>query len=596
MIENSSPKPATRLFDLLPRLKETYVEGTIFMYKEEGKWMDYTIADFVSNADNLSSGLISLGINVGDKIATISNNRPEWNYLDMAMLQIGAVHVPIYPTISEEDFKFIFNDAEVKLVFVSDEALYSKVQSIMANCPNIKSVFTFNKVNNARHWTEVRDLGAKNNNTEQIKLLKDGIKGNDLATIIYTSGTTGTPKGVMLSHANILSNIYSCDHLVPVSAGERVLSFLPINHIFERTIVYMYIYLGATICYAESIDKIGENIRELNPYFFSAVPRLIEKVYAKIINTGKEQKGIKKFLFFWAVDLGLRYEFEGANGWWYEFQLMLANKLVFSKWRKALGGNLRGIVTGSAALQPRLQRIFWAAKIPVIEGYGLTETSPVISVNTLEKGDCKFGTIGPVIKDVEVKIAEDGELLVKGPNVMLGYYKRPDLTAEAIDKDGYFHTGDIGMFDGRFLKITDRKKEIFKTSGGKYIAPQAIENKFKESPFMEQIMVIGENQRFPAALIVPDFGYLRNWCKLKGIAIDSNESLCKNPAVIARFAEEVEGFNKDLGHVEQIKKFELMPREWTVESGDLTPTMKLKRKIILSKNEALIEKIYQENE
>ncbi len=585
----------TRLFDLLTRLKETYKEGDIFVYKEDGKWINHTIDEFVANSESLSYGLISLGIGVGDKIATISNNRPEWNYLDMAMLQIGAVHVPIYPTISEEEFKFIFNDAEVKLVFVSDEILYNKVQSILKDSTTIKAVYTFNKIDGAKHWTEVRDLGNQHVDLEKLNRLKDSIKGNDLATIIYTSGTTGTPKGVMLSHANILSNIISCDHLVPVSFREKVLSFLPINHIFERTIVYMYIYLGATICYAESIDKIGDNIREIKPYFFSAVPRLIEKVYAKIINKGKEQKGIKKFLFFWAVDLGLRYEFDGANGWWYEFQLKIANKLIFSKWREALGGNIRGIVTGSAALQPRLQRIFWAARIPVIEGYGLTETSPVISVNTLDKGDCKFGTIGPVIKDVEVKLAEDGEIIVRGPNVMLGYYKRPDLTAEAIDKDGYFHTGDIGMFDGKFLKITDRKKEIFKTSGGKYIAPQAIENKFKESPFIEQIMVIGENQRFPAALIIPDIHYIKDWAKIKGIALpNSHEDICKNASVIERIQEEVTRFNNDLGHVEQIKKFELLPAEWTVESGDLTPTMKLKRKIIMGRNAGLIERIYEE--
>ena len=443
----------TRLFDLLTRLKENFTEGDIFVYKEDGKWINHTIEEFYSNAESLSHGLMAAGINVGDKIATISNNRPEWNYLDMAMLQIGAVHVPVYPTISEEEFKFIFNDSEVRMVFVSDELLFNKVQNILKDCPSIKAVFTFNKINGANHWTELRDSGRNNVDSNKLNTLKDSIKGSDLATIIYTSGTTGVPKGVMLSHSNILSNIISCDHLVPVTVGEKVLSFLPINHVFERTVVYMYLYIGATICYAESIDKLGENILEIRPYFFSAVPRLIEKVYAKIINKGKEQKGIKKALFFWAVNLGLRYEFDGANGWWYEFQLKIANKIIFSKWREALGGNIRGIVTGSAALQPRLQRIFWAAGIPVIEGYGLTETSPVISVNTLVKGDCKFGTIGPLIRDVEVKFGDDGEILVKGPNVMMGYYKRPDLTAEAIDNEGWFHTGDIGMFDGKFLKI-----------------------------------------------------------------------------------------------------------------------------------------------
>ena len=585
----------SRLFDLLPRLAQNFSKATMFISKEERKWINHSVEEFISNSNSISYGLMALGIGEGDKIATISNNRPEWNYIDMGMLQIGAIHVPVYPTISEEEFKFIFNDAEVKLVFVSDIDLYNKIQHIIKDCPSVKGVYTFNKIEDAKHWSEIKDLGIQNINANKLNEIKEGIDGNYLATIIYTSGTTGVPKGVMLSHANILSNIISCEHLPPIHSGEMALSFLPINHIFERTLVYVYIYLGITVCYAESIDKIGDNIREIHPNFFSAVPRLIEKVYARIIDKGKEQKGIKKILFFWAVNLGLRYEHDGANGWWYEFQLKIANKIIFNKWREALGGKLKGIVSGSAALQPRLQRIFWAARIPIIEGYGLTETSPVISVNTLEPGNCKFGTVGPVINGVEVKIADDGEILCKGPNVMMGYYKKPDLTAEVIDKDGYFHTGDIGTFEGKFLKITDRKKEIFKTSGGKYIAPQAIENKFKESPFIEQLMVIGENQRFPAALIVPSFNYVREWCKIKEIpALMTNEELIKKPEVIKRIQEEVDKMNEDFGHTEKIKKIELLPHEWTVDSSELTPTMKLKRKVIMEKNKKLIDKIYEE--
>ncbi|MEI6817586.1 MAG: long-chain fatty acid--CoA ligase [Bacteroidota bacterium] len=584
----------TRIFDLLERLKEVNKDGTIFTAKENGKWVNCSSQEFIENSYNVSYGLMKMGIGGGDKIATITNNRPEWNFVDMAMLQIGAVHVPMYPTISEVDFKYIFNDAEVKIVFVSDEILLQKVKNVLKDCPTIKAVYTFNKIEGANHWTEVNDLGKNNVDLERLTNIRETIRGNDMATIIYTSGTTGIPKGVMLSHGNILSNIHACDTLVPVKANERVLSFLPINHIFERTVVYMYLYLGATVCYAESIDKMGDNIRELKPYFFSAVPRLIEKVYAAIINKGKELKGVKKMLFFWAIDLGLEYEFDGANGWWYETQLKLANKLVFSKWRDALGGNIRAIVTGSAAVQPRLQRIFWAAGIPLLEGYGLTETSPVIAVNTLDNGDSRFGTVGKVIKDVEVKIADDGEILVKGPNVMLGYYKKQQLTNEAIDTANYFHTGDIGMFDGKFLKITDRKKEIFKTSGGKYIAPQMIENKFKESPFIEQVMVIGENRRFPAAFIVPNFGYLRNYCKMHGINATTNEELVNNKAIINKINEEVTKLNESLAHYEQIKKIELLPKEWSLESGDLTPTLKLKRKVILEKYKDIIEQMYVE--
>ncbi len=596
----------TRLFDLLPHIAANYQKSDLLASKENGQWTGLSTKDFIFQVNALSYGLLSLGIKKDDKIATISNNRPEWNILDFAMLQIGAIHVPVYPTISTGDMEFILNDAEVKLVFLSDKDLFHNISQIAPNVPTIKGLYTFNQVEGAKNWTELRDAGLRQAQSpdfdklspqEVLNNAKASVSGSDVATIIYTSGTTGNPKGVMLMHSNILSNFISCEHLPPVDSHCRALSFLPINHIFERCLVYLYLYLGVSVYYAESIDKIGDNIREVNPDFFSAVPRLIEKVYDKIVTKGKDLTGIKKMMFFWALNLGLRYEMERANGWWYGFQLSIARKLVFSKWKEALGGKIRGIVSGSAALQPRLIRVFWAAGIPILEGYGLTETSPVIAVNTLDPGGCRVGTVGKLIKDVQVEIAEDGEILCKGPNVMKGYYKRPDLTAEAIDKDGWFHTGDIGVLEEGFLKITDRKKEIFKTSGGKYISPQLIENKFKESSFIEQMMVIGENQRFAAALIVPKFAYLRSWCSIKGIPAEpNNDLLIKNPLIIARYQEEVNTYNLSFGKTEQIKKFELIPHEWTVESGDLTPTMKCKRKIILEKNTEIIARIYAETE
>ena len=585
----------SRIFDLLIRCSEKFNKSDALAAKENGKWITYSTQNFIDNVNWLSYALISTGIQRNDKIAIISNNRPEWNFADYAIQQVGAVSVPIYPTISENDLKFILSDAEVKLIFVSSKDLYEKVKSAVGVGDSTIQIYTFNKIEGAKHWLELVELGKKNVNQTKLEEIKSSIKYDDLFTILYTSGTTGTPKGVMLSHNNVLSNSIASQNLAPFESSWRALSFLPLNHVYERMLNTLYIYLGISVYYAESLETIGDNLKEVKPQIFATVPRLLEKVYDKIVAKGQEQKGIKKAMFFWALNLGLRYELNGANGWWYELQLKIANKLVFSKWREALGGKLVVAVSGGAPLQPRLARVFNAARITVLEGYGLTETSPVIAVNNFTPGGMKFETVGPLLKDVIVRIAEDGEILVKGPNIMLGYYKRPEATAETIDKDGWFHTGDIGtLVEGKYLKITDRKKEIFKTSGGKYIAPVMIENKLKESPFIEQVMVIGEGQKFASALIVPAFIYLKDWCVKKGIFYTNNEEMIRHLEVVSRIKEEVEKTNKELAQYERIKKPELLPREWSIERGEMTPKLSLKRKVILEANKALIAKIYNE--
>jgi len=585
----------TRVFDIIPQLLDKYNKPNAFAAKENGKWVTYSTQQFADNATNLSYGLLNLGIDREEKIAIIANNRPEWNFTDYGIQMSGAVSVPIYPTISEGDLNFILNDAKVKYIFVSSTDLYNKVKAVAANAPSVKEIYTFDKVAGAKHWSEVLELGKSNPKKEEVEKIKSSIKPNDLLTILYTSGTTGNPKGVMLSHNNLISNSLSSQNLCPFKSHWKALSFLPLNHVYERMLTTLYMYLGISIYYAESLETIGDNLKEVKPEVFSTVPRLLEKVYDKIVAKGADLTGIKKKLFFWALDLGLKYELNGANGWWYETQLKLANKLIFSKWREALGGNLMAAVSGGAALQPRLARVFNAAKITVLEGYGLTETSPVIAVNNFLPNGIKFGTVGPVIDGVTVKIAEDGEILVKGPNVMLGYYNRPDATAEVMDADGWFHTGDIGMFEeNRFLKITDRKKEIFKTSGGKYIAPVMIENKLKESPFVEQAMVIGENQKFASAFIVPAFAFLKEYCQRKGIPFTSNEDLIKNETIKARIIAEVEKVNKELAQYEKIKNPQLLSREWSIDKGEMTPKLSLKRKVIMAANADLVNKIYAE--
>jgi long-chain acyl-CoA synthetase len=571
------------IFELLEHQQRRHPLDYAFAAKEHGTWKRYSTAQSLDEINQVALGLLAIGLQPGDRIATVSNNRPEWNFLDLGMLQVGGVHVPLYPTITDQDYRYILEHAEVRWVMVSDASLYERIAPIAREFPHIAGVYTFNRVPGAQHWSEIK-AAARPDLNQELANRRAAIQKEDTATIIYTSGTTGFPKGVMLSHHNIMSNLLEAAVRVPCKAGDKSLSFLPLNHIYERMLTYMMMYSSIGIHYAESMETIGENLKEIKPQVFSTVPRLLEKVYDKIVAKGMELTGLKRKLFFWALDLGLRYEFKEANGWWYETQLKWANKLIFSKWREALGGNVQAIVSGAAALQPRLARVFWAAKIPVLEGYGLTETSPVIAVNYLATGQVEFGTVGPVLDSVELRIAEDGEILCKGTNIMQGYYKDEALTREVIDPDGWFHTGDIGTLTAQGnLKITDRKKEIFKTSGGKYIAPQAMENKFKESIYIEQLMVCGENQKHPSALIVPAWEVLNDWATKNGLGDSSPSSLVQNPQVFALLQSEVDRFNKEYGQWEQVKKFTLLPVTWTVESGELTPTMKLKRKFIVGK-------------
>ena len=587
----------TRLFDFPYHQLEKYNIPDALVTKQNGVWVKTATQEYLDKANTISRALLRMGIQKNDKIAIISsNNRTEWHIMDIGILQTGAQNVPIYPTISEDDYEYILNHSEAKYCFVSDEEVLHKVNLIKHKVPNLKEVFSFNAIDGCKNWSEVLELGKDTSNQTEVEDRKNNVKGLELATIIYTSGTTGKPKGVMLSHNNIVSNVLDSASRIPFDAGKsRALSFLPICHIYERMVTYIYQYYGCAIYFGESIEKISDNIKEVSPEVMTGVPRLIEKVYEKIIAKGSELTGIKKKLFFWAIDLGLKYEPYGVNGFWYEFQLGIARKLIFSKWKEGLGGKLGLIVNGSAALQPRLARIFAAAEIPVMEGYGLSETSPVISVNDERNRGFKIGTAGRIIDNVEVKIAEDGEILCKGPNVMMGYYKDEKLTSEAI-VNGYFHTGDIGEVDADgFLKITDRKKEMFKTSGGKYIAPQLLENAMKQSRFIEQIMVIGDGQKMPAAFIQPSFDFIKEWAKLHNITIGTtNEEIIANPQVIDRIQQEVTTLNEKFGNWEKIKKFELTPDLWTIPAGHLTPTMKLKRKIVMEKYINLFHKIYDE--
>ena len=581
----------TRVFDLLKHIQKNFQKEDMIAGKHAGKWAKYSTNQFLQLVDETSRGLLTLGIKKDDKVAIMSPNRPEWTICDFGIIQIGAVQVPMYPTLAEDDIRFILKDANIKTLFVHDKILFDKLNNILSDIHQELKIFLFDEAPGLPHWHEIIELGKKHPDID-LQKHKDNVTPDDLLTLIYTSGTTGTPKGVMLTHHNLVSNVLSASEMYPEHFS-KALSFLPLSHIFERMVIYLYLYRGSSIYYAESIDTIVADINEVKPHGFTTVPRLLEKIYDRIVAKGQELTGIKRHLFFWALHLGLRYELAEKNGWWYELQLWIANKLIFSKWRKALGNHIMVIVSGGAALQPRLARIFWAAKIPVIEGYGLTETSPVISVNGLREGDTKFTTVGKPIGRVEVKIAPDGEILCKGPNVMKGYYNHPDLTAEAIDTDGFFHTGDIGeLVDGTYLRITDRKKEIFKTAGGKYVAPQALENKFKESIFIEQVMVFGENRKFPAAFIVPAFDVLKGWCADKNITYTTSTEMIKNPAVIAKYQREIERYNASFGQWERVKKFELLPKEWSIDGGELTPKLSLKRKIILQKNENLIDEIY----
>lgn len=572
-----------RLFDLPDFQLRNFPKESMFVSKIEGVWIPYSTEAFVEKAMELSKGLVGLGVKQGDAIGLVSANRLEWNLIDIAVQQIGAIVVPVYPNISSADYVYIFNDAKIKLAFVGTAELFRKINAKKADIPGLEELFTFDHTEEARSYDAIIPYGTEVD-PATIKAMKANVRNEDLATIIYTSGTTGNPKGVMLSHNNLLSNVFACSEIIPADQQSRVLTFLPACHVYERMLHYLYMYMGASIYYAESMDTIGENIREVKPHVFTAVPRLLEKVFDRIMAKGDELRGIKRKLFFWSVGLAEKYDVKGMS-LWYRIRLSIARKLVFSKWMEALGGEVRAIASGSAALQPRLARIFLAAGINILEGYGLSETSPVVSVNCLKRGIC-IGSVGPLINNVKVKIAEDGEILVKGPNVMMGYYNLPDKTAEVIDSQGWFHTGDIGeMVDDFFLKITDRKKEIFKTSGGKYIVPQVMENKFKESRFIEQIMVIGEGEKYPAALIVPNFVFLKDWALRKQLDFSalSNSELIAKQEIIDRIHEEVTKMNELYGNWEKIKKFRLLDREWSIETGELTPTLKLKRKIIMEK-------------
>jgi len=585
----------TRLFDFPYFQLEHYNIPDALVTKYNGVWVKTSTEEYIAKANAISRALLKMGVQKDDKIAVIStNNRTEWNIMDIGILQIGAQNVPIYPTISETDYEYILNHSGSNYCFVSDTEVLRKLNLIKQNLPNLKEVFSFDEIEGCKNWNELLAIGEDQSNQDVVEDRKNNVKPEDLATIIYTSGTTGKPKGVMLSHNNIVSNVLDSAPRIPFEKGKsRSLSFLPICHIFERMILYLYQYYGVSVYFGESIDKISDNIKEVKPTVMTAVPRLLEKIYDSIYSKGLQLTGIKRKLFFWAIDLGLKYEPYKANGFWYEFQLKIARKLIFSKWKEGLGGNLDLLVSGSAALQPRLARVFAAAEIPVMEGYGLTETSPVISVNDIRNFGFRVGTVGKLINNVEVKIADDGEILCKGPNVMIGYYKDENLTNEAL-KDGYFHTGDIGEFDNDgFLKITDRKKEMFKTSGGKYISPQLLENAMKQSRFIEQIMVIGDGQKMPAAFIQPNFEFLKTWEKLHGITVgNTNEEIISNPKVIERIQEEIDIMNEKFGNWEKIKRFELTPDVWSINGGQLTPTLKLKRKIVMEKYIDLFQKIY----
>lgn len=588
-----------RLFDCIEHQLKHFPQEDMLAAKENGVWRKYSTQEIATTVNQLSAGLLTLGLSGkdytaegSDKIAIISSNRPEWLTADLAAQQIGLIWVPVYPTTNPLELKFILNDASVQYMFASNQELYDKVMSIKAEVPSLKEVYTFDHIPGAKHWTSLLNNDADLLN--QVEVIKKEIPVDQVATFIYTSGTTGTPKGVMLTHKSIYFNLQSGKKSFPFpdAPDQKVLSFLPLNHIFEKVASYIYMYSGMSIYYAESLETIGDNLKEIKPDGFSTVPRLLEKVFEKIMITGESLTGIKRKLFFWAVALGEQYDNINQGSWWYRTQLKLANKLIFVKWREALGGNVKFIVTGGAACQVKLLRIFNAAQIPVYEGYGPTENSPIISINLRTPGGTKYGTVGHVISGVDYKLEADGEICVAGPSVMQGYYKRPDLTAETII-NGWLHTGDIGeIIDGKYLKITDRKKELFKTSGGKYVAPQPIENKMKESPFIEQIVLIGDNKRFVSALIVPGFSKLKEWAKQHGIEYTSNEEIIKNSMVLTMIADIVDEYNKLFNQVEQVKKFTLIPREFTIDKQEMTPKLSIRRKNILANFEKEIDAMY----
>ena len=584
----------TRTFDLIAWTHEKYPRPDMYCGKQDNKWIKYSSEEAMKNINWVSYGLLSMGFKKGDKIATITGNKPEWNFADMGIAQAGLIHVPIYPTIGTDEYAFILNHSDVKAIIVGNKSIFSKVSPIASKLEGLSGIFSFDPIEGVRSFNEIIEEGKRNEEKYRIELeeIKNSIKPEDLVTIIYTSGTTGDSKGVMLNHVNLISNVIETSKAHDLGYGNKAISFLPLCHVLERMLNYHYQYKGISVYYVENMGTVGEVVKDVKPHIFATVPRLLEKIYDNIISKGKSLPWIKKKIFFWAVKLGLKFRLKGNSGF-YKFRLKIARKLIFSKWREALGNDLVVIVSGGAALQSRLERIFWAAGIPVIQGYGLTETSPVISVNPFRLDEIKFETVGPILKDVMVKIAEDGEILAKGPNLMMGYYKAPELTAEVMDDEGYFHTGDIGIIeDNKYLRITDRKKEIFKLSAGKYIAPQPIENRLKESFFIEQAMVIGENEKFASALISPNFSYLHDWCSLHKIQFRDNAELIEIPEVNERFSREIREINNTLGEHEQIKRFRLVTEEWSPQSGELSPTLKLKRNLLAMHYKDVIADIY----
>ncbi len=587
----------TRLFDILELYRNEYAgKEDAFAKNVDGKWIKYSSEDYVDHCTNVSYGLLELGLEKGDRVATISQNRPEWNIMDMGIAQAGMVHVPIYPTISSDEQEYILNHCEAKVLCVADQTLFKKIKPVLEKVPSIKAVYTYNEIEGEKHWLGLMQLGksAAEKQKQALEDVKKATSPEDLLTIIYTSGTTGNPKGVMLSHHNLLCNTLTSKPRLPIHHPETAISFLPLCHVYERMVNYIYQINGIGIYYVENLARIGDFIREIKPQIFNTVPRLLEKVYDNFIKKGKDLSGIKKIIYFWAVKVAHQYKNPGKNSWWYEQKQGLADKLIYKHWRAGLGGNIKIIVSGGSALQERLIRIFWAAGLPVYEGYGLTETSPVIAVNDPRSYDrVRFGSVGPILENLEVKIAEDGEILCKGPSVMMGYYKDEEQTKETISEDGWLHTGDIGILeDDIFLTITDRKKEIFKNSAGKYIAPQVIENIMKESSLIEQAMVVGENEKFASALISPNLDYFHFWATKHKVHYRDNEELVQKKEVLARMQKEVNKVNKRLGQVEQIKRFRIVCDNWSPESGELSPTLKLKRKVLYAKYDHILREIY----
>jgi long-chain acyl-CoA synthetase len=582
-----------RIFDLL-ELQKKYDKPVALAGKLNGEWEKYSSKQYIEFANLISYAFLKFGVKKDDKIALIASNCPEWNFIDMGIMQTGAIVIPIYPNINENEYEYILNHCEAEYLFIEDESLYKKLENVIKTSHHIMDVFSIVEIKNVRHISELYDIGKENPAAEELEKVKSIISANDIATIIYTSGTTGIPKGVILSHSNLVSNFITCAPLTLQDHNSVILSFLPLCHVYERMLNYVWQLQGCSIYYVQSMGTIIDNIMEVKPHCFSTVPRLLEKVYDRILFKGRNLSLIRKTIFFWAVGLGLKFEVNHKNGWWYHFKLKIADFLVYSKWREALGNNIFVIVSGGAALQDRIARVFWAAKLRVLEGYGLSETSPVITVNNFNPYSVRFGTVGPLIDGVQIQIAPDGEILTKGPNLMQGYYKNPEMTNQVIDKEGWFHTGDLGLIeDGKFLKITGRKKSIFKTSMGKYISPELLESTLRESNFIEQILIVGENQKFVGALIVPDFQYLHNWANIKGIGYMDDKTAVNHPKIKARFTQVIEEYNKKFNPHEQIKKFELLSDIWTIQTGEYTPSLKLKRKFIETKYNDKIENLFK---